>query len=142
MCIYSTHCTKYILFLIKISISGHYILDFLMCNLLHGRAPEFVYNFEYGFLLGYWPCTVWSFLDRSLSQKVSQISSPLFQQINIYHPMLRVLTQSIFTWRSSFIFCEFFEIFLNPFSPAETDLLNLTVLFYLLGWAITKYSRS
>ena len=140
MCVYNTHCTKYILFSIKISISGHYILE-MMCNLVHSGAPAFIYNFKYCFLSGYWPCTVWSFLDRNLPQKVSQISSPLFQQIPIYHPMLRSFTQFIFTWRPSFILCEFFEIFLKPCSPAETDLLDLTVLLYLLGWAITKYSR-
>jgi len=33
----------------------------------------------------------------SLPQKASQISSPLFQQINIYHPMLRLFAQSLFT---------------------------------------------
>ena len=88
----------------------------------HSRAPAFVYNFNYGSLLGYWPCTVWSFLDRYLPQKLSQISSPLFQQIDIYHPMLGLFSQSIFTWGPSFILCEFFEIFLKPCSPAETDL--------------------
>ena len=29
-CVYSTHCTKYIVFPIKISINGDYILDFLV----------------------------------------------------------------------------------------------------------------
>ena len=116
VCVYSTHCTKYLLFSIKIFISGHYIFD-LMCNLVHGRAPAFIYNFKYGFLSSYWPCSVWSFMDINLPQKVSQISSPLFQQINIYHPMLMLSTQSIFTWRPSFILCEFFEfIFETLFS--------------------------
>ena len=30
-CVYSPHCTKYIIFPIKISINDHYILDFLVC---------------------------------------------------------------------------------------------------------------
>ena len=32
---------------------------------------------------------VWSFLDRNLPQKASQISRPLFQQFNVCQPMLK-----------------------------------------------------
>ena len=34
-CVYSTHCTKYIVFCIKISITGNYILDFLTVYMWH-----------------------------------------------------------------------------------------------------------
>ena len=37
VCVYSTHCTKYILFPIKIAINGHYILDFVSTNGIEGR---------------------------------------------------------------------------------------------------------
>ena len=36
-CVYSTHCTKYILFPIKISMNGNYILEFPVC---HGPGPK------------------------------------------------------------------------------------------------------
>jgi hypothetical protein len=97
----------------------------------------FVYNkyiSKYGSLSGYWPCmaAVWSFLDRNLPQKASQISSPLFQQINIYHPMLRLFAQSLFTWGPSFIPCEFFEIF----PPASSGPHNFTLPFGVANYQI------
>ena len=33
LCVYTTHCTKYILFPITIAINGHLILDFLLAEM-------------------------------------------------------------------------------------------------------------
>src|ERR1700676_3829200 len=98
------------------------VISVIWCS--QGKALAFVYNKYISNMIPsrYWPCmarAVWSFLDRHLPQKASQISSPLFQQINIYHPMLGLFAQSLFTWGPSFILCEFFQIFLHPCSPCR-----------------------
>jgi len=83
---------------------------------------------------------VWSFLDRKLPQKASQISSPLFQQINMYHPMLHKVICSIPMYLGTIFYTLW--VFWDFSAPFPLHLLDLISLPYLLRWQITKYSRS
>jgi hypothetical protein len=128
-------CNSLVVVVVLITWLSVMVISLIWCS--HGKAPTFVYNkyiSKYGSLSGYWPCmaAVWSFLDRNLPQKASQISSPLFQQINTYHPMLRLFAQSLFTWGPSFIPCEFFEIF----PPASSGPHNFTLPFGVANYQI------